>query len=147
MRIPALALIFALTASFASAGDLVHKTSPHSVAVTIDRLAAAVEQAGAKVFARIDHAAGAASIGADLKPNTVLIFGKPKIGTPMIVSSPTMGLDLPLRVVAYEDADGLVHVVYHDIAAVAAAHGAEAPTVAKAAGAVGKLTDKAIAAE
>lgn len=147
MRIPALVLIFAFTASLASAGELIQKTSPHSVAVTIDRLAAAVEQAGAKVFARIDHAAGAASIGADLRPNTVLIFGNPKIGTPMMVSSPSMGLDLPLKVAAYEDADGTVHVVYRDIAAVAAGHGAQAPTVAKAAGALGKLTDKAIAAE
>ncbi|MEO0623696.1 MAG: DUF302 domain-containing protein [Pseudomonadota bacterium] len=147
MRLPALAAAVALVATPALADEFVRKTSPHDVATTIDRLAAAVEGAGAKVFARIDHAAGAAGAGLELRPNTVLLFGNPKMGTPMMVSSGSMGLDLPLKVVAYEAADGTVHVVYRDVTTMAAEHGAEAPTIAKAAGALDKLTAKAIAAE
>lgn len=148
MRLIALTLAAALVAGPALADDaFVRKTSPHSVAVTIDRLAAAVEAAGAKVFARIDHAAGAEKAGLELRPNTVLLFGNPKMGTPMMASSGSIGLDLPLKVVAFEDAEGAVHVVYRDIEEVAEEHEAEAPTVAKAAGALDKLTSKAIAAE
>ncbi|MEM9146955.1 MAG: DUF302 domain-containing protein [Pseudomonadota bacterium] len=147
MRLTTLALAATVIAGPAIADDFVRKTSPHDVATTIDRLAEAVEAAGAKVFARIDHAAGAEQAGLSLRPNTVLLFGNPKMGTPMMASSGSMGLDLPLKVVAYEAADGSVQVVYRDVPAMAAEHGAEAPTVAKAAGALDKLTNKAIAAE
>lgn len=143
-----IASILVLTgAGFASAADLVTKTSAHSVAETMDRLAAAVEKAGAKVFARVDHAAGAEKVGAELRPTQMLMFGNPKLGTPAIQASQTMGLDLPLRVVAWEDADGKVHVAYHDPADLAALHGlpADAPVIGKMQGALGKLTGAATA--
>jgi uncharacterized protein (DUF302 family) len=138
------AAMFAASATLALAGPFVEKTSPHSVEVTIDRLASAVEGAGATVFARIDHAEGAAGAGMELRPATVLIFGNPKMGTPMMQSAGSMALDLPMKVAAYETADGSVTVVYRDIGQVAAEHGAEAPTVAKAAGALDKLTNAAV---
>lgn len=123
--------------------------SPHSVEVTIDRLAAAVEAAGAKVFARIDHAAGAESVGEGLRPTMLLIFGNPKLGTPAMQAAQTMGLDLPLRALAYEDETGAVKLIYPDPADLAAEHGvaADAPVIAKMTGALQKLTGKATAAE
>jgi len=147
MRLPLIVAALALTASLAHAGPFVEKASPHSVSVTIDRLAAAVEAAGARVFARIDHQAGAEGAGLEMRPATVLIFGNPKMGTPMMRSAGSMALDLPMKVAAYEDAEGRVHVIYRDITVVAAEHGAEAPTVARAAGALGKLTDTAVTAD
>ncbi|MEP2640588.1 DUF302 domain-containing protein [Roseobacter sp.] len=137
------------TASTALAADMIEKTSPHSVADTIDRLAAAVEGAGATVFARVDHAAGAASVDMDLRPTQMLMFGNPKLGTPAMLDGQTAGLDLPMRVLAYEDADGTVHVAYHDPAGFAASHGlpADAKYIKMMTGALDKLTSKAVAAE
>lgn len=133
----------------AFAADMIHKISPHSVAITMDRLSAAVEGAGATVFARVDHAAGAASVEMDLRPTQLLIFGNPKLGTPAMLDGQTAGLDLPLRVLAYADGEGVVHVTYHDPAGLAATHGlpADAKYIAMMTGALGKLTDKAIAAD
>jgi len=147
MRQTLIAAALALAAGLAHAGPFVEKASPHSVAVTIDRLAAAVEAAGARVFARIDHQAGAAGAGLEMRPATVLIFGNPKLGTPMMQSKGSMALDLPMKVAAYEDEAGRVHLVYRDIETVAAEHGAEAPTVARAKGALDTLTARAIAPE
>jgi len=120
--------------------------SAHDVTTTVDRLAAAVEAAGAKVFARIDHAKGAASVDMELAPATLLIFGNPKLGTPAMQAAPTMGLDLPLRVLAYRDGD-TVWLAYHAPAEVAAQHRLPAnhPAILKMTGALAKLTAEAAA--
>ena len=119
--------------------------SAHNVATTIDRLAAAVEGAGANVFARIDHAAGAEKAGMALRPTTLLIFGNPKIGTPALQAGQSIGMDLPLRVVAWEDEAGETWLSYTDPQAMAARHGVpeDNPGVMKMVGALGKLTGKA----
>ena len=143
-------LILAVTGFFAwtsvAAADMVRIESAHDVATTIDRLDAAVQGADAKVFARIEHAKGAASVGMDLAPSAALIFGNPKLGTPALQAGPTMGLDLPLRVLAYS-AGGKVWMVYHAPADVAAMHGipADHPAIMKMTGALAKLTGKAAA--
>jgi uncharacterized protein (DUF302 family) len=131
----------------AQAGDLIDKVSPHSVTQTMDRLAAAVDAAGATVFARVDHAAGAAKVDMDLRPTELLIFGNPKLGTPAMLDGQTAGLDLPLRVLAYADGEGVVHVTYHAPATLAETHGlpAEAKYIQMMTGALDKLTSKAIA--
>lgn len=147
MKVLLIAMAAALTATFANAADFVTKTSPHDVATTMDRLAAAVEGAGATIFARVDHAAGAEKVGEELAPNQVLIFGNPKLGTPMMRSAPTMGLDLPLKVQVFQAADGTTTVTYREMGALAAEHGADSPAIVKAAGALEKLTGKAVAAE
>ena len=85
---------------------LVSVSSAFSVAETIDRLASIVEAAGFTVFARIDHAANAAPTGLKLRPTQLLIFGNPKGGTLLMQDRQTIGLDLPLRVLGWEDADG-----------------------------------------
>lgn len=142
----AVAAAFVLTAGPALAADLVTKPSPHSVTVTVDRLVAAVEGAGAKVFARIDHAAGATSVGTELRPTQMLMFGNPKLGTPALVAAQTSGLDLPLRVVVYQDESGQVLVAYHPLSKLSEDHGipADAEVLKKMTGALNNLTNKAI---
>ncbi|MBX9926672.1 MAG: DUF302 domain-containing protein [Hyphomicrobiaceae bacterium] len=102
----------AVAAEPASVGDLVLKPSKFSVTETVDRLAAALEAKGIKPLARIDHAAAAKAVGLDLKPTTLLLFGNPKLGTPLMRANPTAAIDLPMRVVAFEDASGKVMVGY-----------------------------------
>ena len=133
----------------AYAADMIDKVSPHSVTITMDRLAAAVEGVGATVFARVDHAAGAAKVDMELRPTELLIFGNPKLGTPAMLDGQTAGLDLPLRVLAYADAEGMVHLTYHAPNTLAATHGlpADAKYIQMMTGALDKLTSKAIAAE
>ncbi len=83
--------------------ELITRTSPHSVAQTMDRLEAAVIAKGARVFARINHTAGAQSIGEVLPAEEVLIFGNPKLGTPLMQIDPRMGLDLPIKILVWDD--------------------------------------------
>ncbi len=130
----------------AIAAELITKKSPHSVSVTIDNLKKAVEKAGAKVFARVDHAAGAKKVGSKLRPTQMLMFGNPKLGTPAMLASQTAGLDLPLRVVAYKDKKGDVYLAYHAPATIAKTHGipADAEVIKKMTGALNKLTNAAI---
>lgn len=92
--------------------SLVVRESQNTVKDTLDKLAAAAESKGAKVVARVDHAKGAAAVGAIMKPSEVLMFGNPKLGTPPMLANPRAGLDLPLKVLAYEDAAGKVWIVY-----------------------------------
>lgn len=133
-----------LASAPALAADLVRVPSAHPVAETADRLVAAVEAAGAKVFARIDHAGGAKSVGVDIPANQVVIFGNPALGTGVIKDAPGAGLDLPLRVQVLDEGGATV-LIYHDPAQLAADHGlpADHPVIAKMAGALAGLTGKA----
>lgn len=139
----------ALSAMPAQAQDLVAKLSPHDVVTTMDRLESAVEEAGAKVFARVDHAAGAESVDMELRPTQLLIFGNPKLGTPAMQDSQTVGLDLPMRVLIYADGEGAVHVAYAAPENLAATHGLpeEAEYIEKMTKALDNLTAKAIGDE
>ena len=92
--------------------DLVVKTSRMSVKATIDALADDLTKKGISVLARIDHAAGAKAAGMSLPPTELIIFGNPKLGTPLMQSNRLIGLDLPMKVLAYEDADGSVKIAY-----------------------------------
>ncbi len=98
----------------AMADDIIKVETDKSVAQALDALEAAVGNAGATVFARIDHAAGAEKIGTPIPPNQVLIFGNPALGTPAMQIDPRAGLFLPLKVQAYEDANGQVWLAYED---------------------------------
>ena len=91
-----------------STAGLVTVRSEYSVAVTVDRLAAAVVEAGLKVFARIDHAAGAAEAGVALRPTELLLFGHARGGTPLMQIQQTAGIDLPVKALAWEDIEGAV---------------------------------------
>ena len=111
--------------------------SAHSVSVTIDRIEADVKSKGMTVFARIDHAAGAKEAGLVLRPTELLIFGNARGGTPLMQTYQTIGIDLPLKVLAWEDAAGKVWLSYNEPAWLAARHGdpAAVSEVTKALGA------------
>jgi uncharacterized protein (DUF302 family) len=102
---------------------LVTVRSEHSVPDTIDRLASTVTSRGMAVFARIDHAAGAAQVGLELRPTLLLVFGSPVGGTPLMQDRQTAGIDLPLKVLAWQDAAGAVWVSYSDPRWLAERHG------------------------
>lgn len=124
---------------------LLHKRSPHDVNTTIDQLDHAVRAVGATVFARIDHGKGAREAELELRPTQLLIFGNPKLGTPLMQHNQAIGVALPLRVVAYEDAKGQVRIAYPDIAGLAADFGiSDDDAVARVANALEHLTDKAV---
>jgi len=101
---------------------LITLASNHGPSETMSRLEAAVNAKGMAVFARIDHAAGAASIGTLLRPTQVLIFGNPKGGTPLMESTQTIGIDLPLRALVWQDASGKTWLSYNDPAWLAKRH-------------------------
>jgi len=81
---------------------------------TVDKLIHLVESKGLTVFCRVDHAAGAAAVGMQLRPTTVVIFGNAKGGTPLMQASQTIGIDLPLKVLVWEDAGGQTWLGYND---------------------------------
>ena len=113
MRLPLILLIGLLWMSpLYAESTMVTKKSSHSVKVTLDRLEAALKEKGIAVAVRWDHAGAAKGVGMPLKPMEVLIFGNPKLGTPLMQSNPKSGLDLPLKVLAWEDAAGEVWVGY-----------------------------------
>ena len=102
--------------------DLVTLPSWHNVAETVERLKALLSKKGIHLFAHIDHAAGAQKVGLRLRPSQVLIFGKPQAGTPLMQSQQTIGLDLPLRVLVWEDEAGKVWLTYHPVDSLAQFH-------------------------
>lgn len=97
--------------------------SKHSVAETLDRLESTLKARGILVFARIDFAHDAQQAGLALRPQQLLIFGNPKGGTPLLAAQPTVGLDLPFKVLAWSDAQGQVLVGYNDPGYLVARHG------------------------
>jgi uncharacterized protein (DUF302 family) len=102
--------------------DLVTLPSAHGVKETIERLKALLSEKGVEVFAQIDHAAGAQKVGLPLRPTQVLIFGNAKAGTPLMQGRQTIGLDLPLRTLVWEDEEGKVWLTYHRVQALARQH-------------------------
>jgi uncharacterized protein (DUF302 family) len=105
-----------------SNNGLVTLSSRFSVHETIDRLAEKVTSLGLKIFARVDHAAGATQVGLALRPTELLIFGNPKGGTPLMQDQQSAGIDLPVKALAYEDADGKTWLAYNDAAWIAERH-------------------------
>jgi uncharacterized protein (DUF302 family) len=82
---------------------------------TLERLMGAIEASHMRIFASIDHAAAAKEVGLSMPPATVLIYGNPKGGTPLMLASPAAALDLPLRVLVREDVDGRTFVSFHPV--------------------------------
>jgi uncharacterized protein (DUF302 family) len=101
---------------------LVECRSSASFELTVQQLVAAIETAGMTVFARFDHAAAAAQAGLQMPPTTVLVYGNPKAGTPLMLKAPQFALDLPLKVLVREDA-GVTWVAYHPVLTQAALAG------------------------
>jgi uncharacterized protein (DUF302 family) len=97
----------------ATAPGIVSKASRYSVSETLDRLERLLESKHIKVFVRIDHAGEAKNAGLSLRPTQVLIFGDPKMGTPVMQAAPLAAIDLPLKVLSWEDAAGKVWLTYN----------------------------------
>ena len=147
LRLISCAIATMLLAGAAAAADgLVAVKSSYSAKETMDRLEASVKQRGLTVFARIDHAAGAAKIGKTLRPTELLIFGNPQGGTPLMECEQTAGIDLPLKALAWEDAAAQVWVGYNDPAYLAQRHGAAScPVVENLRKALSSLVDTVVA--
>ena len=93
---------------------LVQVASRYSVDDTVKRLQTAFGEKGLQVFALIDHSGEAEKVGLKMRPTKVLIFGSPKGGTPLMVAAPSLAIDLPLKALVAEDAEGKVSVMYND---------------------------------
>ena len=114
ITIPLLTILLLLTVTVVQAeAGLINVSSQFGVQETADRFVAAVEKAGLKVFNRIDHAAGAAKVDKSLRPTQLIIFGSPKVGTALLTSDQRIGIDLPLKALAWQDAEGKVWLTYN----------------------------------
>jgi uncharacterized protein (DUF302 family) len=123
-----------------AADGLIKMASGFAVKETADRLAAAVAESGMTVFARIDHAAGAAAVGLSMPPTELLIFGNARGGTPLMQAAPAIGIDLPLKALVYEDAAGKTWLAYNDPHWLAQRHGLGNAIAAPAAAPLAAMT-------
>jgi uncharacterized protein (DUF302 family) len=133
-----------------SAPGLITIASQHSVKDSLDRLEARLKSKNIAVFARIDHSGGALAVAMALRPTELLIFGNPKAGTPLMQAAQTAGIDLPLKVLAWQDQAGKVWLSYNDMNWLAQRHqlipGSEA-TVGALASAIAGLCAAAAGAD
>jgi len=114
LRFLAIAVCFAASSLAFAADGLVVLKSPYGAKETMNRFEDLVKQRGLHVFARIDHAAGAAKIGKSLRPTEVIIFGNPQGGTPFMECAQTAGIDLPLKALVWQDSTSQVWLGYND---------------------------------
>ena len=130
----------------ATAGRMTKMESPFDVKTTLDRLEAILKQNGITIFVRIDHAQGAQSVGETMPPTELMLFGNPKLGTPLMMLNREVGFDLPMKALAWEGADGKVWLAVtnpaelNQVYALAGADG----VIDKMTEALKKLTAKAI---
>jgi len=111
--VPLLLLLFASASAFAGDG-IIMLSSAHNVSTTADRLVTALESKGMKIFTRIDHAKGAASVDKELRPTQLVIFGNPKVGTPLMQCAQSAAIDLPQKALIWEDAGRKVWLSHND---------------------------------
>ncbi|MCU7916515.1 MAG: DUF302 domain-containing protein [Candidatus Thiodiazotropha sp. (ex Gloverina cf. vestifex)] len=138
-------ILFAATTAAQADGGLINLPSQFNVQKTADRFVAAAEKAGLKIFARIDHAAGAAKVEKSLRPTQLIIFGSPKVGTALMTSDQRAGIDLPLKALAWQDAEGKVWLSYNSPDYLFSRFGIEdrAPVKKKITGALAKFAKAA----
>ena len=111
-----LVLITCAGEAYGNDAGLITKPSNYSVAETVGRFQAAIKQregAGFVVFNEIDHAAAGRKFGIDMKPRTVIIFGNPKLGTPVMIKTPLLAIDVPPKALVWEDDQGKVWLTYN----------------------------------
>ncbi len=116
-----LLVLMLTTVTFAQSG-MRNVPSKHDVTTTADKLEAVLREKGMNVFARIDHAAGAQKAGKELPPTELLIFGNPKVGTPLMQCARSVAIDLPQKALVWRDAQGKVWLSYNDPAYLAQRH-------------------------
>ena len=135
-----------VTSAGLQAGDkFTQKRSPYNVSETLDRLESVLKKKGITVFARVDHKYGAKKAGLQMQPTQLLIFGNPKMGTPLMNENPLMGLDLPMKALAWEDKKGQVWLAYTNPSELQRRHKIKnAQIIKKMTAALDGLTNKAI---
>ncbi len=146
LAIVATALALAVFAATPASAELLRKESPVSVKETLDKFEAVLKGKGLTVFTRVDHAAGAKRVGLELRPTEVIIFGNPNVGTKLMQVEQTMGLTLPLKALAWQDAEGKVWLGYDDPADLAAIRGVpvDHPVIQNVTKALDGLTSAAV---
>lgn len=125
--------------------DTIKIESNYNVDQSVMRLKSAVEKSGARIFTEINYTEGVASMGETIRPTTVVLFGSLKIGASAFQAGQTIGLYLPLRVLAYEDAAGKTWLMYNDQSDAAQAHGIapDHPAIKKMQGALKEISSVA----
>jgi uncharacterized protein (DUF302 family) len=133
----------------AESPGMIVKQSAHGVDETAKRFEDILLAKGITVFDRVDHAAGATKVGAELPPTQLVVFGNPKLGTPLMQSQREIGIDLPLKALIWEDDSGTVWLGYNDPAYIAERHGVgdRAEVLQTMTGALDNLTSAATKAE
>jgi uncharacterized protein (DUF302 family) len=117
--------------------------SQHGVGQSLDRLESILKSKGITVFARVEHSAEAAKVGLTMRPTALLIFGNPKAGTPLMIASPSVAIDLPLKVLAWQDEKGQVWLSYNGPAWLQRRHGLSDELVKNVAGVAGLVQQAA----
>jgi len=126
LKAVALPLIFLLCSGVAQAAEgLIVVKSNHGVEATADKLETVLSEKGMKIMNRIDHAAGAESAGLELRPTEVVIFGNPKVGSPLMQCAQSVAVDLPQKALIWEDESGQVWLGYNDPQYLKARHSIE----------------------
>ena len=97
----------------ATNNGIVNQPSSHSVEQTVERLKAILQSKGVTLFAVIDHSGEAEKVGMKMPPTKLLIFGNPKAGTPLMLAAPSIAIDLPLKILVWEDREGKVWTSYN----------------------------------
>ncbi len=140
-----LAIVFSV--SSAAESGLIHVKSAHSVSATADKLEAVLKAKGMTVFTRIDHAAGAKKVDKTLRPTELVIFGNPKVGTPLMQCAQTVAIDLPQKALIWEDDKGAVFLSYNEPKYLASRHSIEGcdAVIKKVTGALAKFSSVATA--
>jgi uncharacterized protein (DUF302 family) len=106
-----------------SASGVVDTLSNHSVDETVERLGGILQAKGVTLFAVIDHSGEAEKIGMKMRPTKLLIFGNPKGGTPLMLAAPSIAIDLPLKILVWEDANEKVWISYNSLSYLKERHG------------------------
>lgn len=145
MVMTGLALGIAATGSAQAADGLVNVKSQHSVQATADKLETVLKQKGMTVFARVDHSAGAAKVGKTLRDTQLVLFGNPKVGTPLMQCAQSVAIDLPQKALIWKDGGGQVWLSYNDPAYLAKRHQIQGcdEVVKKVSGALAKFSQAA----
>jgi len=123
LYLAALSVFIGMSASSRADGNLLTVESQNSVTITADRIVAILKDKGVGVAARIDHAAAAKAAGLSLPDTQVILFGNPRLGTPLMVANPEIAIDLPMRMLVWQAADGKVLVGYTPPSDLLAKHG------------------------
>lgn len=102
---------------------IVDRSSAHSVDETVDNLKNILQAKGVTLFALVDHSGEAEKVGMKIRPTKLLIFGSPKAGTPLMLAAPSIAIDLPLKILVWEDSQGKAWLSYNTPAYLAERHG------------------------